>query len=124
MIKIDIKPLSVNCAFQGRRFKTDAYKQFERDVLFMLPKIKIPDGKLSIKLELGFSNKLSDIDNPVKMIQDIFQKKYGFNDSIVYELHVKKVIVKKGSEYFKFEINNYVKKIVPSGVEFPPTTHM
>jgi len=32
------------------------------------------------------------------------QKKYKFNDYEIYELNVKKVIVKKGQEYIKFNI--------------------
>jgi Holliday junction resolvase RusA-like endonuclease len=102
---VKIKPLSVNKAWQGRRFKTSDYKQYEKALLLILPKVKIPDGKLSVKLEYGFSSTRSDVDNPTKLIIDCFQKKYGFNDSLVYELYQKKVIVKKGQEYFKFEIN-------------------
>ena len=102
---VQIKPLSVNKAWQGRRFKTEAYKSYERDVLLLLPKIKIPEGYLRIYFEFGFSNKLSDLDNPVKLFIDIMQKKYGFNDSRVYELRIKKEIVKKGMEYVKFTVN-------------------
>lgn len=108
MIKIDIKPLSVNIAFQGRRFKTTAYKQFERDVLFMLPKIKIPEGKLQIELEFGFSSSGSDLDNPEKIIIDVLSKKYGFNDNRIYRKITEKIIVKKGNEYFKFKIDEYL----------------
>lgn len=104
MIKIDIKPLSVNKAFQGRRFKTKAYKSYEKIVLLMLPNLKIPDPPLKLKYEYGFSNKNADIDNPCKLITDILQKKYGFNDRDIYQLNQKKVIVPKGSEYIKFRI--------------------
>ena len=104
MIKIDIKPLSVNEAWKGRRFKTDKYKSFERSLLLLLPKIEIPEGKLKVNFEFGFSNRGSDWDNPVKPFQDVLQKKYGFNDSKIYEAIVKKEIVKKGHEYIKFSI--------------------
>ena len=106
MDKIDIKPLSVNQAWQGRRFKTKKYINYQNNVLMMLPKVAIPEPPLIVNLELGFSNKASDIDNPVKMILDILQKKYKFNDSEIYELNIKKVIVKKSKEYFKFNIKN------------------
>lgn len=105
MVELKIKPLSINIAFQGKRFKTKEYKVFERYVLMMLPKIKIPEPPNKIYLEFGMSNKLSDWDNPVKPIQDILQKKYGFNDRDIYEAQVKKVLVEKGKEYIKFEIN-------------------
>ena len=102
MTKLDIKPLSVNEAWQGKRFKTKAYKQYERDLLFLLPKIEIPKGKMSVYLEFGFSNKLSDFDNPVKLFMDILQKKYDFNDKEIYEANIKKTIVEKGKEFIKF----------------------
>ena len=104
MHKLDIKPLSVNKAWQGKRFKTPEYKRYEKDVLMILPKLKVPDGDLSIYLEWGFSNLSSDWDNPIKPFQDILQKKYDFNDSRVMEATVKKVKVKEGDDYIKFKI--------------------
>lgn len=101
---IPIKPLSVNQAWQGKRYKTDAYKQYEIDVLILLPKIKVGNDPLSIELEFGFSNAASDIDNPVKPVLDIMQKKYGFNDKQVVEMRLIKKKVKKGSEYIRFKI--------------------
>lgn len=106
-MKIDIKPLSVNKVWQGRRFKTKEYKMYELVILNKLPNIEIPPGKLRLNLEFGFSNSASDIDNGVKPFLDILQKKYRFNDSRIYEMNVKKTIVKKGQEFIKFEILNY-----------------
>jgi Holliday junction resolvase RusA-like endonuclease len=104
MIEIKIKPLSVNEAWQGKRFKTPKYKNYERDVLLMLPKITIPLKPFKVSLEYGFSNKCSDIDNGIKPLLDILVKKYGFDDRDIYEIDIKKMIVKKGFEYFKFDI--------------------
>lgn len=104
MIKITIPPLSVNKAWKGQRFKTTDYSKYEGIVLIMLPKLDIPYPPFKINIQLGFSNSLSDIDNPVKLILDILQKKYKFNDRDVFELNIKKEIVKKKSEYFAFEI--------------------
>lgn len=105
MVKLDIKPLSVNEAWKGRRYKTDKYKSFERAVLLMLPrKMDIPEGPLSLSLEFGFSSANSDIDNPVKMFIDCLQKKYGFNDKRIFELNIKKRPVKKGAEFINFKI--------------------
>ena len=75
--------------------------------MFLLPKLTVPDGKLKIFFEFGMSNIRSDWDNPVKPVQDILQKKYGFNDKDIYEATVKKVVVEKGEEYFKFQIETY-----------------
>lgn len=104
MIKIDVKPLSVNSCWKGVRYKTPAYNKYQRDVLSLLPKIAIPAGYLSIDFEFGLSNKCNDIDNSIKPILDILVKKYGFDDRDVYEINLKKIIVKKGMEYVKFNI--------------------
>lgn len=105
MNTIKIKPLSINKAFKGRRFKTDAYKKYEIDVYKLLPRnLVIPDGDLAIALEFGFSSKASDFDNPVKMFVDILQKKYQFNDNRIMVCAIIKKQVKKGHEYTKFAI--------------------
>lgn len=104
MEKINIKPLSVNDAFQGRRYKTDRYKDFEKEMLLTLPIKFIGIPPYIIKLQFGFSSKASDIDNPVKQTIDCLSKKYKFNDNQVYRLEVEKFIVAKGDEYIKFDI--------------------
>ena len=102
---IQIKPLSVNDAWQGQRFKTRNYQDYERRALLLLPPIlDIPAGDLLVTLEFGFSNRASDLDNPVKPIMDILQKRYGFNDSQVVQYQLIKKIVPKGSEYIAFSI--------------------
>ena len=93
---LNVKPLSVNECWRGRRFKTKTYKEYEKEVWFLLPKLKIFPGKLGIYLEFGLSTKNADWDNPIKPFIDILQKKYNFNDKEIYEAHVKKINVKKG----------------------------
>lgn len=104
--KILIKPLSVNEAFQGKRFKTDKYNYFIQKIHFLLPKeIKISDEKnIKIAIEFGFSSKASDIDNCCKSFLDCLVKKYKVDDRNIYEMHVFKSIVKKGEEFIKFRI--------------------
>jgi Holliday junction resolvase RusA-like endonuclease len=105
--KINEKPLSINEAFQGRRFKTPAYKEYEKGMLLNMPRAKIEtDQMLRVEFFFGFSNKASDLDNPVKLLMDIAQKKYGFDDKMVYELNVRKCIVKKGEEFIQMGIYN------------------
>jgi len=108
MIKINIKPLSVNRAYKGRRFLTENLKAYQKELQIILPKeLKIDFSKLSIFYEFGFSSKASDVDNPVKIITDILAENYGFNDKQIYEIYIKKTIVKKGKEYIKFKIKEY-----------------
>lgn len=104
MQKINIKPLSVNECWQGRRFKTKEYKQYEKDLLLMLPNIKLKIQRVSIDIVFGFSNSLCDIDNPLKPFLDILQKKYNINDRDIYKLIVSKEVIKKGNEFIKYQI--------------------
>jgi len=102
-ICLKIKPLSVNEAWQGKRYKTPAYLRYERNMLLMLPKIKDIPKEVKLYFEFGFSNILADLDNPVKLLLDIMQKKYKFNDADVWELRIKKTKVKKGFEYINIQ---------------------
>lgn len=103
--KINIKPLSVNEAWQGRRFKTPKYLTYEKNMLKILPNLNISkDKNLSLFIEFGFSNNASDIDNCLKPFIDCLQKKYGFNDKLINELNVRKIKVSKGYEHIIFEI--------------------
>ena len=104
MHKIEIKPLSVNCAYKGRRFKTQKYDAFIYEMLLRLPKITLPKSPYSIDIVLGYSSRASDIDNGLKSLLDCLVKKYDFDDREIYQMNVKKEIVKKGSEFIKFEI--------------------
>jgi Holliday junction resolvase RusA-like endonuclease len=105
MNKIKIKPLSINDAFQGRRFKTKAYKDYELEALHKLPGMNIPkDTPLLLEIETGFSNQASDLSNILKAFEDILQKKYGFDDKWVYEIKMIKKLVKKGDEYISFDV--------------------
>lgn len=106
-MRINIKPMSVNSAWQGRRFKTKMYLSYEKEFLLKLKSFSIPKSPLDLHIEYGFSNKSSDIDNPTKLVLDILQKKYNFNDSDIYKLLLTKTIVKKGEEFINIEIKPY-----------------
>lgn len=103
---INIKPLSVNEAFKGRKFRTDKYDSFIKKMLLELPKtIDIPNiENIKLAIEFGFSSKNSDIDNCCKSFIDCLVKKYKVDDRYIYEMHVFKSIVTKGNEYIKFKI--------------------
>ena len=105
-MRIWIKPLSVNEAFRGRRFKTKKYIEFQQEMLLKLPKMDIPEGKLEIHYKIGFSSKGTDLDNALKQLNDCLQKKYGFNDNLIYRIFAEKEIVKKGQEFIQFNIKN------------------
>jgi Holliday junction resolvase RusA-like endonuclease len=103
--RINEKPLSVNEAWKGARFKTQAYKDYEKSIMIRMPKKSI-DKKVIIRVEFffGFSSVASDLDNPVKLLLDIAQKKFGFDDKQVFEMNIRKCIVKKGEEFIEMGI--------------------
>ncbi len=105
-MKLNIKPLSVNQVWQGKRFKTPKYKGYEKHVLLCLKPLEVKEGRLCLSLRFGLSSKNADIDNPVKPFIDILQKKYGFNDRHIYQLNVIKEDVPKGSEFIEFTITS------------------
>jgi len=105
-LSIPMKPLSVNEAWQGKRFKSQAYKAYETEMLVRLPAGKLPDPPYRVYYEFGFSTRLADFDNPCKPLGDILQKKYGFNDNEIYEAHISKRLVKRGCEYIKVRIEH------------------
>ena len=105
--KINIRPLSVNRVWAGRRFKTQDYKDYEHELSLLLPNdLKIPSGELTVGIVWGFSSRASDVDNPTKPFIDVLQKKYGFNDKQIVNLILKKEYVKKGEEFIAFTIKS------------------
>jgi len=110
MIEVKIKPLSVNEAWKGKRFKTKDYTQYEKALLLMLPAMKICEPPFKVTINFCFSNSASDLDNPLKPFLDILQKKYGINDKDIYSLEVNKFIVKKGEESICFSIHRILIK--------------
>jgi Holliday junction resolvase RusA-like endonuclease len=105
--KLNIKPLSVNKAWKGRRYATKESKSYQKELLLLLPpKIDIPAGRLEITFEFGMSM-ASDYDNPIKIFQDVLCKKYGFNDNRIFAAHQYKILVPKGEEFIRFEIKSF-----------------
>ena len=106
MLRVEIKPLSVNECWRGKRSKSVKYLQYQEDVFWMLPKFKLPEPPFEIYLRFGFSSASSDFDNPVKPFVDIMQKRYKFDDK-----HIKRAIievdqVKKGAEFIEFDFRS------------------
>lgn len=105
MVRLDIKPLSVNAAYRGRRFATAELTRYKRDIGMMTPKhVQIPQGAMRVAYVFGISSRGSDGDNLIKAFQDSIAERYGFNDNRIYEWSVKKAIVPRGKEYIEFEI--------------------
>ena len=101
--RLPIKPLSTNNAWQGKRFKTPAYVKFQRDMLLLLPNVRL-ESISEVHLHFGFSSKLSDLDNAVKQSLDCIVKKYGIDDRYINKIVLTKEIVQKGNEFIDIQI--------------------
>jgi Holliday junction resolvase RusA-like endonuclease len=104
--RVNIKPLSTNSAWQGKRYKSPAYRAYVQELSLLLPRtIDVPEGRLAIHFVFGLSKEGADYDNCIKQAQDVICGKYGFNDSRIYRAVIDKVIVPKGGEFIEFEIS-------------------
>lgn len=109
---LDIKALSINECFQGRRFKTPSYRDYERAVWDILPDLDpsfLEERKFPLDLTIvfGLSNINADYDNGIKAIQDIIQKKYNFDDKWIFRAEIHKFLVNKGDEFIYLKIADY-----------------
>lgn len=70
------------------------------------------NGNLKITMDVGFSNKRSDLDNAIKGVLDCLVAFFGkWDDSQITEIHMKKFLVPKGQEYFKVLLTKTRRKI-------------
>jgi len=106
MQRVELKPLSTNKCWLGRRIKSKDYRDYTEVLLELLDESYAVEetGDLFVFYKWGLSNRGFDIDNPIKPFQDILQQKYGFNDSHITFLMAEKTKVKKGEEYIEFDI--------------------
>lgn len=72
----NLKPLSVNKAWQGRRFKSKEYKDFEREVGAIFGRRHNPIlGPVSVEYFFHLKNaNNTDVDNLIKPLQDMLVK--------------------------------------------------
>ena len=91
-LKIDIKPISVNAAFQGKRFKTKDCKAYEQALWYKLPRKPMLTGEVEIWFDFFLVNYAkTDISNLVKVTEDILvKKKYIQDDRKIVKMHLSK----------------------------------
>ena len=97
--KLDIKPLSINMAFQGRRFKTRSATQYDRALALLLPKQKVEGEYFKVKYHFYLVNfSRTDCDNLVKNLQDcIVRQGIITDDRRIIEYEIKKFKAEKDS---------------------------
>ena len=110
MRKIPYKPMSINRAWQGKRYKTAEYQRFSNAVandLYRMNLERPPDKTpLFAHYEWGMSNYVqSDTDNPTKPFQDILCTVLKMKDNMIDFMILQKKRVGKGKEYISFHVD-------------------
>ena len=93
-IELKIKPISINAAYQGRRFKTQECKEYEKQLCLLLPFSKSTmTGEIEIYFTFYLKNyKKTDISNLVKVTEDILVKRgYFEDDRKIKKMHLEKI---------------------------------
>lgn len=99
--ELNLEPLSINQAFQGRRFKTPKYNKWIKSGLWLLKPLKRQEKPYRIDVEL-YVGSLFDIDNALKPLFDLLKKGNIIEDDRYIEvLTIRKIISKE----HKFIIN-------------------
>ena len=109
-IKLDVNPLSVNKAWQGRRFKSPDYKQFEKDVMRMLPISEEVKNKEEVFVHYVFhinNYGSADTSNMEKTLTDMLVKRgYLLDDRYIRAIYQRKERV-EGMEWIDIHIEPY-----------------
>jgi Holliday junction resolvase RusA-like endonuclease len=103
--EILIKPLTVNKAWQGKRFKTKDYKEYEEELLWLLKGLEKTNGFVEIKYSLYLKYySTSDVGNFEKPLTDIIVKAGLIEDD--------KYITKITMEKFKSDVDKIIIEII------------
>lgn len=102
------KPLSAN-KMHYAKFKKDTkeYREYKADIFSLLGDREYAlrdDDKFKLSLVVGYSSKLSDLDNSFKPLLDSMQLAMGFDDRQVFEIEALKDHVKRGDEYIMIKL--------------------
>ena len=103
-IIVNLPPLSVNRAWQGRRYKTREYDKWLQWGLSILPKREMIFEPVEVCLTFYMRNPgRADVDNPIKTCLDLLVKRGYLKDDVqVQSLHAYKE--KSEKEKIKVEI--------------------
>ena len=105
-MRVNLKPVSVNAAWQGRRYKTPLYNDFEEAMLWELKSLRPPkvEGDYEIHFTFHLRNAVrSDLSNFIKTTEDIIVKSgMVTDDRLCWHMVVDKV--KSDTNFIDFEI--------------------
>jgi Holliday junction resolvase RusA-like endonuclease len=102
-IRMPIKPFSTNkMHYANKKVDTVEYKRYKLAIFNALKKHRFTvdkEDKYKFSLVVGYSSKLSDLDNAFKPLLDSMQRVLEFDDRQVFEIEAMKDHVKKGEEF-------------------------
>lgn len=92
LIRLPIRPMSINSAWQGRRFKTPKYKRYCQAVSCLLPKRETITGYINLEVALYLKYfATSDVDNFLKpMIDILVSNRIIEDDKFILKITVEK----------------------------------
>lgn len=110
-ITLDIKALSINKAWQGKRYKTDDYNSYEKELTALIRSKRYPKGvfKGKVIVDVIFYLKnasRTDIDNCIKPLIDILVKNNIIpDDRKIWGMTLEKI--KSSEDKIEVIISNY-----------------
>ena len=112
-MKVNIKPISINKIFQGRRFKTPEYSAWREECFFLIKKMKLKKITGECKVQLTFhcsrNFKMADIDNFCKGSLDaLVEAGVIEDDRFIMKLTVDKV--KDTEDFWEFAVEKLLLK--------------
>lgn len=110
---LELRPVSTNRLYVGRRFLSKAAKQFKeqchRQLLLLSEPVLVPRGPLELHFVFGLHRDM-DVSNCVKLVEDCIADFYGFNDKRVQGCSLRKVKVARGEEFISFSLRAFDEK--------------
>ena len=101
---LSIKPLSINAAFQGRRFKTKECNAYCKALALMLPNTRVESEYYELHFRFYLKNfAMTDEDNCIKVLQDCMVKKGIISDDRRIIKHVIEKFPSK-TDYVEYEV--------------------
>ena len=110
MITLNVKAVSTNKMYTGRRYLSAEAKRFKAECVarMRLHKVTIPDKETPMELHLRFGlSRDMDVSNAIKVFEDAVAEATGINDIQFQGITAVKEKVRGGQEYIAFDIRDF-----------------
>lgn len=110
MITLNMKPVSTNKIWTGRKYLSAEAKRFKQECTARLRmhKVTIPDKETPMELHLRFGlSRDMDVSNCIKLLEDCIADAVGINDIQFQGITAVKERVRGGMEFISFDITDF-----------------